>query len=45
MLRTYNAVFGDIYLLNAKLLPVFDVVTLFHLCEFRGERDRRLWRR
>ncbi len=38
VLRTYNAVFGDIYLLNAKLLPVFDVVTLFHLCEFRGER-------
>lgn len=38
VLRTYNAVFGDIYLLNPKLLPVFDVVTLFHLCEFRGER-------
>ena len=38
VLRYYNAVFGDIYLLNAKLLPVFDVVTLFHLCEFRGER-------
>jgi hypothetical protein len=39
VLRYYNAVFGDIYLLNAKLLPVFDVVTLFHLCEFRGERN------
>jgi hypothetical protein len=38
VLRTYNVVFGDIYLLNPKLLPVFDVVTLFHLCEFRGER-------
>ena len=38
VLRTYNAVFGDIYLVNPKLLPVFDVVTLFHLCEFRGER-------
>ncbi|MFL5156048.1 MAG: hypothetical protein ACJ8C3_24710 [Microvirga sp.] len=38
VLRYYNAVFGDIYLLNPKLLPVFDVVTLFHLCEFRGER-------
>lgn len=36
MLRYYNVVFGDIYLLNAKLLPVFDVVTLFHLCEFSG---------
>ena len=44
VLRYYNAVFGDIYLLNEKLLPVFDVVTLFHLCEFRGETDRRLWR-
>ena len=39
VLRTYNAVFGDIYLVNPKLLPVFDVVTLFHLCEFRGERN------
>jgi len=36
LLRTYNVVFGDIYLLNAKLLPTFDLVTLFHLCEFRG---------
>jgi hypothetical protein len=36
VLRFYNAVFGDIYLLNPKLLPRFDVVTLFHLCEFRG---------
>jgi hypothetical protein len=39
VLRFYNATFGDIYLLNPKLLPVFDVVTLFHLCEFRGERN------
>jgi hypothetical protein len=39
VLRTYNAVFGDIYLLNEKLLPTFDVVTLFHLCEFRGEKN------
>jgi hypothetical protein len=37
VLRHYNAIFGDIYLLNGKLLPTFDVVTLFHLCEFRGE--------
>ena len=35
VLRFYNAVFGDIYLLNERLLPEFDVVTLFHLCEFR----------
>lgn len=39
VLRYYNAVFGDIYLLNPRLLPVFDVVTLFHLCEFRGEKN------
>ena len=39
VLRHYNVVFGDIYLLNMKLLPVFDVVTLFHLCEFRGEKN------
>jgi hypothetical protein len=38
VLRHYNAIFGDIYLLNGKLLPTFDVVTLFHLCEFRGEK-------
>jgi hypothetical protein len=38
VLRHYNVVFGDIYLLNDKLLPEFDVVTLFHLCEFRGEK-------
>ena len=38
VLRYYNAVFGDIYLINGKLLPAFDVVTLFHLCEFRGEK-------
>ena len=39
VLRYYNAVFGDIYLINEKLLPTFDVVTLFHLCEFRGEKN------
>lgn len=41
VLRRYNAVFGDIYLLNGRLLPSFDVVTLFHLCEFRGEQTDR----
>src|SRR3712207_7562317 len=25
--------------LNERLLPVFDVVTLFHLCEFYGEAN------
>lgn len=39
VLRFYTAIFGDIYLLNEKLLPTFDVVTLFHLCEFRGEQN------
>lgn len=32
--KNYLAYFGDIYLTNAGLLPEFDVVTMFHLCEF-----------
>jgi hypothetical protein len=32
--KSYVAYFGDIYLSNARLLPQFDVVTMFHLCEF-----------
>jgi hypothetical protein len=32
--KNYLAYFGDIYLTNPKLLPEFDVVTMFHLCEF-----------
>lgn len=39
VLRFYNCLFGDIYLLNERLLPVFDVVTLFHLCEFHSEAN------
>jgi hypothetical protein len=35
--RHYQVLFGDIYLLNARLLPTIDVATLFHLCEFRGD--------
>lgn len=31
----YKAYFGDIYQLDKRMLPEFDVVTLFHLCEFR----------
>jgi aminoglycoside N3'-acetyltransferase len=31
--------FGDIYQLEGRLLPDFDVVTLFHLCEFRTEQS------
>lgn len=39
--RTYKAWFGDIYQLDARLLPRFDFVTLFHVGEFRtAENDR-----
>jgi len=34
--RPYKCFFGDIYMLDARLLPEFDVVSLFHLCEFWG---------
>ena len=37
--RLYKVLFGDIYILDARLLPEFDVVTLFHLCEFRTEEN------
>jgi hypothetical protein len=50
--KSYLTYFGDIYLTNARLLPDFDVVNLFHLCEFAspnttsaeygGLSDRRL---
>jgi SAM-dependent methyltransferase len=33
--RAYKAYFGDIYQLDGRLLPQFDLVTLFHLCEYR----------
>jgi hypothetical protein len=33
--HTYKAYFGDIYQLDARLLPRFDYVTLFHVGEFR----------
>lgn len=32
--NTYKAMFVDIYTLEPRLLPVFDVVSLFHLGEF-----------
>jgi hypothetical protein len=40
--RHYKVLFADIYDLSATSLPEFDLVTLFHLCEFapRGETDR-----
>ena len=31
---TYKAMFVDIYTLSPRILPEFDVITLFHLCEF-----------
>jgi hypothetical protein len=31
---SYKAMFLDIYTLDARGLPEFDVVSLFHLCEF-----------
>jgi hypothetical protein len=33
--HTYKAYFGDIYQLDARLLPRFDYVSLFHVGEFR----------
>lgn len=32
--KNYHLLFGDIYLLNEELLPMFDLVTLFHLGEY-----------
>ena len=37
--NTYKAYFGDIYQLDGRILPEFDVITLFHLCEFRTEAN------
>lgn len=37
--KTYSCYFGDIYTTNPKLLPRFDAVTLFHLCENRSEKN------
>ena len=38
--KYYKVLFGDIYTLTPRILPVFDVVTLFHLCEFYSEANR-----
>ena len=32
--RFYKVIFSDIYQTNLRLLPMFDIVTLFHLGEF-----------
>jgi len=34
--KHYKVLFADIYSLSPGSLPVFDIVTLFHLCEFSG---------
>jgi hypothetical protein len=39
LLHHYTCYFGDIYTTNPRLLPTFDVVTLFHSCEFRSEKN------
>ncbi len=39
LLHRYSCYFGDIYTSNRALLPMFDVVTLFHSCEFRNEKN------
>jgi hypothetical protein len=35
--RSYQVLLGDIYLMNGRLLPDLDVVTLFHLGEYQRE--------
>ena len=37
--KLYKVLFTDIYQLEPRLLPEFDVVTLFHLCEFWSEAN------
>jgi hypothetical protein len=33
----YKVIFGDVYTLTPRIVPGFDLVTLFHLCEFYDE--------
>jgi hypothetical protein len=37
--RSYKAFFGDIYLLEKRLLPMFDAVCLPHVAEFWGPNN------
>jgi SAM-dependent methyltransferase len=37
--KRYKVLFSDIYQLEPRLLPDFDIVTLFHLCEFWSETN------
>jgi len=34
LMKYYKVIFGDIYTLSDRCLPLLDIVTLFHLCEF-----------
>ena len=36
---SYICYFSDIYTFDGRLMPQFDVTTLFHLCEFRSEQN------
>jgi len=44
--RHYKILFGDLYTLSARILPLFDLVTLFHIAERPSEEaladDKRL---
>lgn len=37
--KYYKVLFSDIYQINPRLLPEFDIATLFHLCEFWSETN------
>jgi hypothetical protein len=37
--KHYKVLFADIYSLSAESLPIFDIVSLFHLCEFSGASE------
>lgn len=37
--KHYICYFGDIYTVNARLMPPLDIVTLFHTGEFRTEKN------
>jgi SAM-dependent methyltransferase len=35
--NSYKVMFGDIYTLSRRMMPSFDIVILFHLCEYYDE--------
>jgi SAM-dependent methyltransferase len=37
--KYYKVILGDIYTLTARCLPMLDIVTLFHLCEYYLPED------